>query len=524
MVIWISRRAFLKAAGITAATVAGGGLAGCGALGTTPPLAQLAGRLTGVLISPDNQDFERSSLLFNTYFDLIAPAAIAYCANEDDVARCIQWSRENSIAFRVRSGGHCYAGYSTIAAGLVIDVSRMKKIALDRDTKTVSVGPGVHNIDVYSALAPVGLTVPSGSCPTVGISGITLGGGIGLIGRQFGTLSDHLTQINTVTATGSLIRASRNDQPDLLWASQGGGGGNFGVATDLSFSTVAAQSSEWFVYSWPFERAAPLMAAWMAALETWPRELTTILKIQTTGSTAANAGSPGVVLAGRFVGRRSALAKLLAPILKAAGKPATYTPGAGSYMKSVQFWAGCQGESVTQCHRHDIVRGGKTKRVPYAATSWYFDKPMDAKGIQVCIDAVAARAADDRYGDGVLQFDDLGAAYNEVEPTATAYVHRAATYHLQPQSYWAQGEDISTIKFNREWIRDVTAALRPWSNQQAYVNYIDPDLDGWLQAYYAQNLGRLQQIKKQWGPDNVFNFKQSIPLGVPLNGLSGTDK
>ena len=166
-----------------------------------------------------------------------------------------------------------------------------------------TVGPGAQLIDLYAALSRRGLLVPAGSCPSVGVGGLALGGGHGLSGRRFGLTSDNLRAATIVTADGRARRVSSGAGEDLFWACRGGGGGNFGIATSLTFETHRAAGGSWFFVSWPWSQAAEALAAWQAFAPGAPPALTSIMSLGTSGGS----GSPRVTALGQHFGSESAL-------------------------------------------------------------------------------------------------------------------------------------------------------------------------------------------------------------------------
>jgi FAD/FMN-containing dehydrogenase len=189
----------------------------------------LAHDLSGQLVRPSEAFYTIARRLFDPRFDSISPAGIAYCKSPDDVATCLAFVRKFKIPVSARCGGHSYAGYSTNSGGLVVDVSRMAGVGFSGTTATVAAGTRL--VDLYNSLAARGRAIPGGSCPTVGISGLTLGGGIGVVARAYGLTSDNLESVQIVTANGAIINANAKNHADLYWACRGGGGGNFGVVT-----------------------------------------------------------------------------------------------------------------------------------------------------------------------------------------------------------------------------------------------------------------------------------------------------
>src|SRR5579885_2702146 len=185
--------------------------------------AQLASALQGSLIRSDNPRYLTALQLFDPRYDSVRPAGIAYCASATDVQTCLAFVRRFSVPFAIRSGGHSYAGYST-TTGLIVDVTGMHAITVDAAGGTATIGAGARLIDVYAALAQQGMALPAGSCPTVGIAGLTLGGGVGVIGRKFGLTCDNLLSAQVVVADGRILTCDANHDPDLFWALRGGGG------------------------------------------------------------------------------------------------------------------------------------------------------------------------------------------------------------------------------------------------------------------------------------------------------------
>ena len=170
-----------------------------------------------------------------------------------DVAAAVRWANRFDVRVVARSGGHSYAGYSTTSDGVVIDLSRLRGVSVSNGRARI--GPGAQLIDVQRALTRRGLTVPSGSCPSVGIAGLALGGGHGLAGRRFGLTSDNLIAARVVTADGRVRQVDADTNEDLYWACRGGGGGNFGIVTSLTLRTHRATGASWFSVSWPWSQA-----------------------------------------------------------------------------------------------------------------------------------------------------------------------------------------------------------------------------------------------------------------------------
>src|SRR3954470_22178245 len=235
------RRKFLGLSAAAGAAAAGVALLGepSAAAATGVDYAALKRALTGPLLRPGDAGYASAAKPYNAALGVRRPAAIARVAGADDVRTCVRRVRGHGVPLAARGGGHSYAGFSTPDNGVVVDLSALKTLTVKTDGTAV-IGAGARLIDVYAALAAHGRALPAGSCPTVGIAGLTLGGGVGVLGRSYGLTADRLQRVELVTADGRVHRADAATDGDLFWASRGGGGGNFGVATSLTVSTVPA--------------------------------------------------------------------------------------------------------------------------------------------------------------------------------------------------------------------------------------------------------------------------------------------
>ncbi|MEI5010844.1 FAD-dependent oxidoreductase [Streptomyces sp. PmtA] len=226
----LSRRGVLGAGLAAGVGVAAGSWAAAGASAAPPaavPAPRVAGApragdwtalgrgLDGTLVRPGSHDYDAARKLFNPRFDGLRPAAVAYCARPEDVRTCLEFAKRHQVPVAVRSGGHSYAGWSS-GPGLVVDVQRMAGVSLSGTTATI--GAGAKLIDVYDRLTARGRTVPAGSCPTVGVSGLALGGGIGVVSRAYGLTSDSVVGARIVTADGRIRTVDATHDPDLFWA------------------------------------------------------------------------------------------------------------------------------------------------------------------------------------------------------------------------------------------------------------------------------------------------------------------
>lgn len=506
----LSRRQLLQLGALGAATTAGTLFAARRAA----PWEALASKLAGRLSRPGGAGYAADRELYNPLFDGVHPAAIAFCANASDVARGVHFARQYGLPVAVRSGRHSYGGYST-TTGLVIDVSAMSHLDVQLEAQlesrgkgTAVVGAGAQLIDVYSALARRGVSIPAGSCGTVGMAGLTLGGGIGVMDRLHGLTCDKLTGLQLVTAAGDVVRADAATNPDLFWACRGGGGGNFGVVTEMEFATFPTGQLALFALDWPWAAAGQVLPAWMEWLAGTPDEMWSTCQLATGPSGA----SPTVRVAGVWAGAPSGASGYLARLSAtgAAGEPASQYLAASGFEQAMYVEAGCQGLSQAACHIAGQYPGGTQPRSVEVAKSDIFERPLGAAGGRAVVAGIEQRHA--AGGTGAVIFDSWGGAINRVAPTETAFVHRSAIASAQYIAMLPANVGTASVRSAEAWLDGWYESLRPYASGQAYQNYIDPRLPDWLHAYYGENLGRLQQVKAKWDPDDVWHFAQSIPL------------
>ncbi len=455
------RREFLGGA---AALALGGAAAAEGATRLTSGQRRaLRDAVRGPVYFPGGHGYNAARQVFNRRFDAVKPPAVVRVRDAADVVGVAKWADRFDIPLVARSGGHSYTGQSTSAKAVVVDLGGMDRISLSGTTATL--GPGARNLQVYASLAAKGRALPSGSCPTVAVGGLVLGGGMGLAGRMYGLTLDRVRSFDVVTADGRRRRVTGDD--DLMWALRGGGG-HFGIVTAVRLATVAAPAPSWFRITYPRASRAEALAAWDDLNA--PRELTSIVTLNASGASAF----------GQYLGSESALRRIVGPLANVAG--ASLTTGSGTWLALQRRWAGCADGGLPACLRFQPTT--------FDAASVYVSQKLSAAA-----QAAFASAADTG---ATLICDSYGGAINDVAAAATAFVHRTARFSVQILSY----TDVATA---RARVNRARRLIAPFGNGQAYQNYPDRDLPGPLHAYYGANLARLQRIKRTYDPGNRFN-------------------
>ncbi|MGC9543700.1 FAD-binding oxidoreductase [Streptomyces sp. UG1] len=471
---------------------------------TTANWTALAQDLDGPLIRPGDADWKSAHQLYNTRFDALKPAAVAYVAHPDDIRTTLAYARAHNLRIAIRNGGHSYAGWSSGNNRLIIDVSKLNRIRVSGNTAVV--GAGAKLIDVYRALAAKGVTIPAGSCPTVGISGLTLGGGHGVTSRTYGLTCDSLTQATLITADGKQLTADATTNKDLFWALRGAGNGNFGVVTELRFKTHPAPQAVTAYLTWPWSKAAALIRSWQEWGPTQPDEIWSALSISNRAG-----GTPTITVAAFSLGTYGELKNAVDRLADRPGGPGPATSVSikrRSYEESMELYAGCSSFATdAQCHLPGSTPGrspqGALGRETYTAKSDFFDRTLSSTGIQTLLKQMESV----RGGSGSIALTALGGAVNRVSPTATAFVHRRSRILAQYLASWRAGTTGSTAQ---SWLTSAHNAMRPYASGAAYQNYTDPTLRNWRKAYYGDAATRLSKLKKQYDPEGFFTYPQAL--------------
>jgi FAD/FMN-containing dehydrogenase len=468
----------------------------------------LARRVQGSVRRPGDSGYAGGRLLFDRRFDGLHPAAVVRVANTEDVAACVGFARHLGIPLHARSGGHSYLGASA-GPGLVLDLRDLADVTVDSSSGTATLGGGIALVDAYDGLAAHGAAIPAGSCPTVGLSGLALGGGVGVVTRRYGMTCDRLTGATVVTAAGATISVDGTHHSDLLWALRGGGG-SFGVVTSMQLATHSTPPLARAFLVWPWPAAGDVLAAWQSQAPHAPRAMWSTCHLL---APATRPGPPTVAVAAVYVGSTADLSEQIGQLTQAIPtRPTTNLVTSASYLDTMLFEAGCSSLTETACHVAAETPGGTLGRDAFVAGSDFFTAPIGSAGIARLTRAVEARAADNRLAAGGAAFDALGGAVDDVAADAAAYVHRGALFVAQYTASWASTPGNGPLRRNHASLATIQAAVRSDASGQAYQNYPDATLRDPQQAYYGANLTRLIDVRRAYDPSGVFTQPQGVPL------------
>ena len=456
----------------------------------TMSLSTLRGEVSGRVIGPEDPGYDEARTVFIGGIDR-RPAVIVRVADARDVATVIRLARETGLELAVRSGGHSSIGHGVSEGGIVLDLSEMKAIDIDVEGRTAWAETGLTAAEYSTAVAANGFATGFGDTGSVGIGGITLGGGVGYLVRKHGLTIDALLAADIVTADGELLRVDAESHPDLFWAIRGGGG-NFGVATRFHFRLNEVPSFVGGILILP--GTAEVVAEFVTAAEAAPEELSTIANVMPCppmpfvaeehhGSLVvlATLAWAGDVEAGEHVlaGFR-ALATPLADLVRPMPYPEIYPPEDDDYH-------------------------------PFAIAVTMFVDAIDRPVAETIVEHLQASDAAMR----VAQLRVLGGAMARVPVKATAFAHRNSRIMVNVASFYEGAEDRDR---RAAWVDGLVAALRQ-DDCGAYVNFLSDEGEARVRdAYPGSTWDRLAAVKARYDPTNLFRLNQNIP---PAGGDPG---
>ena len=444
-------------------------------------------RFQGQVVLPDDADYHEVRQIWNAMIDR-QPALIARCSTPQDIVQAVNFARDHDQLVSIRGGGHNIAGNAICDGGMMIDLSLMKRVEIDVESRRATVEPGCTLADFDAAALAHGLATPLGINSTTGVAGLTLGGGFGWLSRKLGMTVDNLTAADVVLADGREVRASETENADLFWGLRGGGG-NFGVVTRFEYQLHPVGPellSGMFVF--PFDQAKSVITQFARFTESAPEELSVWMvtrKAPPLPFLPENVhGEQVVVLPLCYLGDPAAGEELIAPIRGFATPLGEHigvmpfaawqqafdpllTPGARNYWKSHNF--------------NQLSEGAIDALIEYAGT-------MPSPHCEIFIAAI-------------------GGQTTRVAPEAMAYSSRDANYVLNVHGRWESAADDERCI---AWARDFFAKTKPFAGDGAYINFLTEDETDRIASAYGATYNRLVEIKKKYDPSNLFRMNHNI--------------
>ena len=478
----VSRQAFIR--GALGALAVGALLGSCrrtaspgpqatSRVAAPPSWSALDDSIEGRVILPSNGDYAAAKNLFNTRFDRSTPVAVVTVVSTGDVQKAVSFATTNGIKIAARSGGHSYIGDSAANGAIVIDLRQLTGgIVYDEGSRFATISTAAELNSVQTTLAAHGRSIPTGSCPTVGIPGLTLGGGLGADARQRGLTCDALVSATVVLPSGEAVTAAPDDHGDLYWALRGGGGGHFGVATSFTFRTFPVVDRDVVTLVFPKETAAQAILGWHNWIS--PADRANWGMVNITGSSS---GLRCTVVLATSAGDGPGAASDLSTAIGVA--PVRESSQTLSHMDFVHYFAG--GADATQPRAvvagSDIVgemTPAATESIVAAASAW-------PQGV----------------GSATAVVESLSGAVSDLEPGGTAFPWRR---HAACVQWYTETPTPTTVDAADRWLETAHEAVRAHS-AGGYVNYLESGVPA--ARYFDGNLARLTTIRQEYDPDAV---------------------
>jgi FAD/FMN-containing dehydrogenase len=449
--------------------------------------------LSQPLIMPADRGYDEARSIWNGMVDN-KPAMIAKCLNVDDIIKCVNFAQAHDLLISIKGGGHNVAGRAVCDGGLMMNLSQMNRVVVDPVKRTAKVESGATIGEMDEETQKFGLATTVGIVSKTGIAGLTLGGGMGYLGRKYGLTVDNLISVELVTAKGDLISASETENPDLFWALRGGGG-NFGVVTSFEFRLhlVGPEIMAARVF-YPVEEVKQVLKFYRDFTSNAADELAAYALVLTIPPVEpfpeAFQGKKAIAL---FVGYAGSLedGKLALDPLQHFGNP---------FLRVIM--------PMPYTEVQKTLDQGGPKGMRYYWKSHYMDDLSDE-----AIDVFVNQSNDLAGPLSAVGFEQFGGAITRVNVSDTAFPQRSASYVLGLFAGWTEPEDDEKVI---GWTREFYNQMTPFASGGAYSNYLDNDDGDKIRASFGSNYSRLQAVKNTFDPYNFFRLNQNI---IPnLNG------
>ena len=438
-------------------------------------IRKLASQIAGHVITPDGPEYEAARSIFNRAFDR-RPAVIVRCAGPSDVARTLDFAQTKNLPLAVRGGGHSRIGYGVCDGGVVIDFSQMKRVEVDPSKRVARAEAGALVRDLDEATQRFGLATTSGGCPTVGIAGLTLGGGEGRLMEKYGAACDNLLSAQVVTVDGRRVEASQKSNPDLFWAIRGGGG-NFGVVTALEYQLHPVGEVVSGALMYAAGGIPELLQAFVKFLAGAPDEMDAFAQLLPSEQ------GPRLKIDVCYCGDPRMGNDLVRPLR--ARKP--------------------QDDSIKVLSYLEAQAAGGFLQAPVA----HFQTNLFLQELSAAAIAAITTAINNAPSTCKLIIVPLRGAVSQVGLSDTAFALRQPGYEVDMTGVWsASAEKADAVR----WVQATRDNLQPFAHG-VYVNQLGDTSDQLVRSAYGPNYARLVEIKKKYDPANVLRLNQNIKPG-----------
>jgi FAD/FMN-containing dehydrogenase len=442
------------------------------------PQGELRDSLKGDVLVEGDREYERARLCFNLLIDR-RPAAIARCVDANDVAAALAFGQARGLEIAVRGGGHNPAGHCAVDDGLVIDLSRMRDVRVDPEKEVAISQGGATWLDFDAATQAHGLVTPGGVVGSTGVTGLTLGGGIGHLTAQYGLTCDNLFAAELVTPAGEIVRASEDENPELLWGLRGGGG-NFGVVTHADFRLHPLERLVGGRFEYEGEGVAQALRLFRDLSTGGPRELSIQAQLTTDESVA-----PKLLIVPCYTGEDE-------------------DPGA---LRPLRVVPGLASDSV---RRQGFLEQQRIFDPGYGVDHNYWKGHFVGELPDELIDDLLGRITALGRPPGGILIESLHGGPKDVDPASAALGYRDAAFNVSAMASWMNpAHDEESIA----WARETAATIEPWSVSGGYANYMQADepIERVRAAFGPDAFARLQALKSRYDPNNVLHRNQNIP-------------
>jgi FAD/FMN-containing dehydrogenase len=444
----------------------------------TDGLSELGDSLSGDVLTPSDREYERARLCFNLLIDR-RPAAIARCVDADDVARALDFAQRNGLEIAVRGGGHNPAGHCAVDDGLVIDLARMRSVEVDPEARIARSQGGATWLDFDSATQAHGLVTPGGVVGSTGVTGLTLGGGIGHLTAQFGLTCDNLVGAELVTPAGDVVRASDEENSELLWGLRGGGG-NFGVATVIEMRLHPLEGVVGGKLTYSGGGVCEALRVFREVDSRAGRELSCQAQLKLDESLRL-----GLEVAPCYTG----------------------SDGEPEELATLRSAPGLVDDEVRS---RSFLEQQRVFDPEYGVDRNYWKGHFVRELPDELIDDLIGRMTSLGRPPGEILIESLRGMAKEVDPESAALGYRDAAFNISVMASWTDpAHDEESIA----WARETAAAIEPYSVSGGYANYMQADepLERVRAAFGPGSFARLQSLKSRYDPDNVLHRNQNIP-------------